>query len=192
MSMDIGDVPSQEELMRMQRETEQDREERQMAQGLAQRQAQQMGVAAPGYWDVIGKPNIGREADDDGLGDFTATEFSRMFALGNITREDYESWQWAIETESWVMTNEFRDADSKMGDDDLRMMYGEDRPTLTNEHARRLRSSMQVKKFMASLSVQARGLRSGTEIHAVAKQESGEEEAESSGRLDKLKDYLSG
>jgi len=177
----LGRGPSMEEYQRMQEEAEKDREERQLAQQLASSKAMEHGeTAAPGYWSVIGQPDIGRSGEnDDHIEDYLSTELASHFALGNITREDYDSWQWAIETEFWTMGNEFHDADSNLGDDDLRVMYGEDRPRMSNEMARRKRSAMQVKKLMASLSVGARGLRSGTEIHAVAKQEGSEEEGES-------------
>jgi hypothetical protein len=188
--------PSAEELQAMQEEAEKNREERGMAQQLASSGAMEGHAethAAPGYWDVIGKPDIGRgEEYEDNLEPFLQTEFASTFALGNISREEYQSWMWAIETEFWTAKNEFHDAESNLGDDDLRVMYGEDRPTLTNEHARRLRSAMQVKKFMASLSVDARGLRSGTEIHAVAKQESADDGEEEGGRLAGISKWLSG
>lgn len=188
-----GHQPTQEELAEMQAEMERDREERGMAQNLASSAAMDQPAAAPGYWDVIGKPNIGREFEDDGLEEFTATEFSSMFSLGNITRGDWQSWNWRVETEFWTMKNEFIEQDSKMGDDDLRIMYGEERPTMDNEAARRLRGASQVKKLMTSLSVDARGLRSGTEIHAVAKQESADEPEEGDGsRLSGVKNWLSG
>lgn len=163
-----------------------------MAQQLAQGGAAENQVAAPGYWDVIGKPDIGRQFEDDNLEEYAKTEFSRMFALGNITRQDWEDWGWRIETEFWTMKNEFVDQDSRLGDDDLRIMYGEERPTMDNEKARRLRSAGEVKKLETSLSIGARGLRSGTEIHAVAKQERPEQEEEESGRFSSVKNWLSG
>ena len=191
--MGNGQEPTQEDLAAMQAEMEKEREERNMAQNLASSAAMDQPAAAPGYWDVIGKPHIGRDYEDDGLEEFTKTEFSRMFALGNISRADWQSWNWRVETEFWTMKNEFKDADSKMGDDDLRIMYGEDRPTMDNEAARRLRGASQVKKLMTSLSVDARGLRSGTEIHAVAKQESSDDgDGEDGGRLSGMKNWLSG
>lgn len=193
--MSIGSLgnsqPTPEEMQQMQKEMEQEREDRNTAQQLASQFAGQEGAAKPGYWDVIGQPDIGRQFADDELEDFMRTEFSSTFALGNIDKEDWESWQWQIETEFWVTKNEFRDADSKMEDDDLRIMYGEERPELDNEKARRLRSAMQVKKIMTSLSVGARGLRSGTEIHAVAKTEN-QEESEEEGKLSGVKNWLSG
>lgn len=193
--MSIGSLgngqPSPEEMRELQEEIEREREDRNTAQQLASQFASEQGAAAPGYWDVIGQPDIGREFNDDELEDFMRTEFSNTFALGNIDKEDWESWQWQIETEFWVTKNEFRDADSRMDEDDLRIMYGEERPTLTDEKARRLRSAMQVKKIMTSLSVGARGLRSGTEIHAVAKTEN-HEEPEEDGRLSGIRNWLSG
>lgn len=190
--MSIGNLgsPSAEELKEMQAEMEREREDRQNAQQLASQAASQQGAAAPGYWDIIGSPDVGREFNDDELEDFMATEFSSTFALGNISKSDWESWQWQIETEFWTTKNEFKDADSNLGDDDLRIMYGEERPKLTDEKARRLRSAMQVKKIMTSLSVNSRGLRSGTEIHAVAKTENTEDEDE--GRLSGIRNWLSG
>lgn len=193
--MSIGSLgngqPSPEEMQQLQEEMEREREDRQTAQQLASQAASQQGAAEPGYWDVIGSPDVGRQFNDDELEDFMATEFSSTFALGNISKQDWESWNWRTETEFWTTKNEFRDADSNMGSDDMRIMYGEERPELTDEMARRLRSASQVKKLMTSLSVDARGLRSGTEIHAVAKTEN-QEESEEQGRLSGLKGWLSG
>ncbi len=187
-----GDQPTPEELRDLQEEMERDREERSMAQQLASSKAMEHDPTAPGYWDVIGDPEIGREFEDDGLEEYTKTEFSPMFALGNITRRDWESWNWRVETEFWIMKNEFVDADTHLADDDLRIMYGEDRPTMDNEAARRLRNASQVKKLMTSLSVDARGLRSGTEIHAVAKQERSDDTTDDAGALDGVRNWLGG
>jgi hypothetical protein len=192
--MSIGSLgngqPSPEEMREMQAEMEQQREDRQTAQQLASQAASQQGPAKPGYWDIIGSPDIGREMEDDHLEDYVATEFANSFALGNISKADWQNLGWRIETEFFTMKNEFKDSDGKMGDDDLRIMYGEDRPELTNEKARRLRSASEVKKLYTSLSVGARGLKSGTEIHAVAKTENEEQEEE--GRLSGIKGWLSG
>jgi len=192
--MSIGNLgqsqPSPEEMRELQAEMEREREDRNTAQSLAQQAAMEQGAAEDGYWQIIGEPDVGREFNDDELEDFMATEFSSAFALGNITRADWNSWQWQIETEFWVTKNEFRDADSKMSDDDQRIMYGTERPVLDDEKARRLRSAMQVKKLKASLSIDAQGLRSGTEIHAVAKTENQDGEEEESGSS--WKNWLSG
>jgi len=150
--------------------------------------------AAPGYWDVIGDPDIARERfeDDEHLGEFVATEMSDKFALGNITYGDWQSWQWQIENEFFTLKNEFQSSGSKLDAVDMATMgYGK-RPKLTDERARRMRSAMQVKKIMTSLSVGARGLRAGTEIHAVARSESPETEEEEQGRLAQAKQWLTG
>lgn len=191
--MSIGNIgngqPSPEEMREMQEEMEREREDRNTAQQLASQAASQQGPAEEGYWSVIGNPDIGRQMEDDGLEEFTATEFANPYALGNIDKSDWESLSWRIETEFWTMRNEFRDSDSGMDDDDLRMMYGEERPELDNEKARRLRTASEVKKLYSSLSIGARGLRSGTEIHAVAKTENSEEEEEK-GRIERLKSAM--
>lgn len=191
--MSIGSLgngqPSQEELMEMQEQREKEREDRQTAQSLASQAASQKGAAEPGYWRVIGDPDISREFEDDGLDEFAATEFANPYALGNIDKSDWESLSWRIETEFWTMRNEFQDKEGKMGDDDLRIMYGEERPSLDNEKARRLRTASEVKKLYSSLSIGARGLRSGTEIHAVAKTENDEPDEEK-GRINRLKSAL--
>lgn len=181
-------------LMREQDQRDRDQHARQMAGGAAQQAMAEGEFAAPGYWDVIGDPDIEREnfEDDEHLGEFVATEMSDKFALGNITYGDWQSWNWRIENEFFAIKNEFADGDAKLDDADMATMYGERRPRLTNERARRLRSAMQVKKMLTSLSVGARGLRSGTEIHAVARSESGPEEEEAQGRLSKAKQWLAG
>ncbi|TQQ78594.1 hypothetical protein EGH24_13815 [Halonotius terrestris] len=184
--------PDMEAQLERQQEMEAEREARQTASQLASQAAMEQGTARDGYWDVIGQPDIGREGDDDELQPFLQTEFSRAFALGNISRKQWQKWQWQIESEFFVIKNEFHDAESRLGDDDLRIMYGEERPRLTNEKARRLRSAMQVKKLMSSLSVDSRGLRSGTEIHAVARHEDSNDDEEDDSRTGRLRSWLSG
>jgi hypothetical protein len=71
----------------------------------------------------------------------------------------------------------------------MRLLYGEERPDLDDAKARRLRSAREVKKQLASLSVDARGLRSGTEIHAVAKTED-EPDEEEGGLFAGVRNYL--
>jgi hypothetical protein len=189
MSLGLGDSePSAEEMQQIQEEMEMDREVRQQSQGLASQFASERGAAEPGYWDIIGNADIG---DHDNLESYAAAELSSTHSLSNITREEYLSRTWRIETEFWLMNNEFRDGDSSMADDDMRIMYGDDRPVMTNERARRKRSASQVKKNMLSLGVDARGLRSGTEIHAVSKHErmgNDDEESSSGG----IRGWLSG
>lgn len=184
--------PNPEEMRRQQEAYDRRADERQTASQLASEAASRQGAAAPGYWDVIGDADISREVDvdDEYLSEYVATEMSDKFALGNIKYSDWESWGWQIENEFFVMRNEFQDADSNLDDADMAAMYGERRPRLTNERARRLRSAMQVKKMMTSLSVGARGLRSGTEIHAVAKTEQPTEQEEDNGLLSKAKSKL--
>lgn len=181
-------------LMREQEQYQQQQEGRQMASGAVQHAMQNGEYAAPGYWDVIGDPDISRERfeDDEHLGEFVATEMSDKFALGNITYDDWNSWKWQIENEFFTLKNEFQSSGSKLDSVDMATMgYGK-RPQLTDERARRMRSAMQVKKMMTSLSVGARGLRSGTEIHAVARSESPMDEQEEQGRLAKAKQWLTG
>jgi len=179
--------PDPEEMRAMQEEMEKEREARQQAQQIASQAAMEGQAAEPGYWKTIGQPDVG---DGDNLEAFTETEFSNKHALANITYEDWESWGWRIETEFWTMLNEMHDQDSKMDDDDLRIMYGEERPTLTNEKARKLRSASQVKKLMTSLSINAKGLESGTQIHTVAKTEQQEEPEEEQSRIGRWKSKL--
>lgn len=182
--------PSQEEMARMQMQMEQEREDRQTAQSLASEAASRQGEAKDGYWSIIGQPDIGRDNGTDTLEEYSATEFSNTFALGNISRSDWQSLGWRIETEFWTMRNEFKDADTAMGDDDMRIMYGDDRPTLDDEKARRLRSAGEAKKMYTSGSIEARNLRAGTEIHAVAKTENQDQENEDETRLGKFKSAL--
>jgi len=195
--MSLGNLgngaPSPEELERMQEEQERqeiEREQRQQAQQLVGQEAMERPATEPGYWDTIGSADIG---DHDNLEQFAQAELSDKHALANIRYEDWKSWSWRIETEFWSMLNEFRDSNSKMDDDDLRIMYGENRPELDNEKARRLRSASQVKKLMTSLSIDARGLRSGTEIHAVSKHEKMDDtDDDEGGILSGAKSWLSG
>ena len=173
---------SEEEYREIMEEQEREREARQTASQMANQAAMQGGRDErgnePGYWDVIGNPDIGREIDDQHLEDFMATEFSNKFAIGNIKYSDWESMQWQIENEFWTARNEFQSPDSTLEDDDMRIMHGETKPKMTDEMARRLRSAGQVKKAQTSLMVGAEGLRRGTEIHAVAKSETQNEPGE--------------
>jgi hypothetical protein len=180
---------SEDELRQMQQEMQEEQENRQTAQQMASSMAMEEQRDRDGYWEVIGSPDIGREIDDQHLEDFLATELSSAFALGNITHADWEQWQWQTENEFWTLRNEFKDPDTNLESDDMRMMYGSDKPELTDERERRMRSAMQVKKLKTSLSINAEGLRRGTEIHAVAKTEdSGEDDDEGSG----IRGWLSG
>lgn len=167
-----------ERAMREQEEFQRRQQERQAASQMASQAAAERGAAPPGYWDTIGDMDIGREVDDQHLEDFIATESSNRFALGSITYGDWKSQTWQIETEFWTIRNEFQDTDSDLDAADMAAMYGDQRPKLTNERERRLRSSMQAKKMHASLAINAEGLRRGTEIHAVARTESTDPEEE--------------
>jgi hypothetical protein len=191
--MSIGslgrDTMSEEEYREIQEQMQREQEDRNTAQQLASSAAMDQQPDKEGYWEVIGKPDIGRTIDDQHLEDYLATELSSAFALGNISYQDWQSWQWQTENEFWTLRNEFKDGDSNLEDDDMRMMYGEDKPELTDERERRLRSAMQVKKLKTSLSIDAEGLRRGTEIHAVAKTEdSGEDD--DGGRFSGIKGWL--
>lgn len=175
------------------RERRRDEQDEQTARQLAQRGASDASVAAPGYWDMLGDPDIDTEEWGGELEPFVKGELSRAFALGNITRDEYRNLQLRIENEFWQVQNEMRGPASKLGDDDMRMMYGEERADLNDNAARRLRSAREVKKNLTSLSVDGRGIRSGTEIHAVARTEDGNPDDEDSGGLfASVGNYLSG
>lgn len=186
-SLTQEDREAARERERERRRTEQDE---QTARGLAQGAAGQP-TAAPGYWDMLADPDLDAEATDD-LEPFIKGELSRAFALGNITREEYQDLQLRIENEFWQVQNEMHGPDSGLGDDDMRMFYGGERPSLDDNAARRLRSAREVKKNLTSLSVDARGLKSGTEIHAVARTEDGTTDEEAGGLFASVGDYLSG
>jgi len=190
-----GSGLSEEEYREMMEEQEREREQRQTASQMASQAAMDPGAGAgnePGYWDVIGDPDIGRTEDPQHLEDYLSTQFSNSLAIGNIRRSDWESMQWQIENEFWTMRNEFKSADSALDGDDMRIMYGEEKPELTDEMERRSRSAMQVKKAFTSLMVDGEGLRRGTEIHAVAKTENQGEEADDGGRVSSIRNWLSG
>lgn len=179
--------------MQQQAETHRQRADGQLARNIAQTAAIHGNEpAAPGYWDVIGDPDIKRDRSTEYLDQFLATEMSDKFALGNITYDDWRKWTWQIEQEFWTMQNELKDQACKLDAIDMATMYGSDRVELTDERARRLRSAMQVKKMMTSLSVNAQGLRSGTEIHVATKNESEREneDDEPSGRLARARKWL--
>lgn len=181
--------PSQEELLEMQRQQEQERELRQTATGMAQSMATQADpgdeMAAPGYWENIRDADIesGIDEYDEHIADFLSVEFSGQFSTGNITYEDWQKMQWRIEQEFWVAKNEMKSPESGLDDIDMAAMGYGARPELDDSRARRLRHAQSVKKMMTSLSVDARGLKSGTEIHTVSKTESEEPEGDDGGWL---------
>ncbi len=84
-----------------------------------------------------------------------------------------------------------RGPDTSLQDDDMRMLYGEERPDLDDAKARRLREAREVKKMQVSLSKDARGLKSGTEIHAVARTEDSGDDDEGGGLFAGVGNYLS-
>jgi hypothetical protein len=180
-----------EQARQRRREERRDEQDEQTARSLAQGMATQQGVAAPGYWDMLGDPDVDDPAWGDALEPFVKGELSRAFALGNITRKEYEDMDLRIDNEFFQIKNEMRGPDTQLEDDDMRLLYGEERPDLTDGRARRLRSAREVKKQLSSLSVDARGLKSGTEIHAVARTEDGDEE-DAGGLFAGLGSYLGG
>ena len=139
-----------------------------MAQEQAMRMAQEQD--REGYWRVVTDADVGRDGEDE-LPEFIASETTGMLALGNITRPEYHGNQWRIENQFDTIQNEFLDADSPIDEIDAATMFGSARPKGTDEAYRRLRSAEMAAKQMHSLSINAQGLRSGTEIHTVAKSE---------------------
>jgi len=175
-----------------QREEQRRQQDESAARSLASGAAQQMGAAAPGYWDVIGDPDLDDPQWGDSMEAFTKGELSRAFALGNITRKEWKNMELRVENEFWQIRNEMKGPDTAIEDDDMRLLYGEERPELDDAKARRLRSARDVKKMLASLSVDARGLKSGTEIHAVAKTEDSDGEDDEGGLFAGMTSYLQG
>jgi len=192
--MSIGRGPrisqeEREEARERERERQREQQDEQAARTMAQSAATQQGTAAPGYWDMLGDPDIDHPQWGDNLEAWAQGELSRAFALGNLTRKEWKDMELRIENEFWQMQNETRGEGSDLDDDDMRLLYGEERPDLDDAKARRLRSAREVKKQLASLSVEARGLRSGTEIHAVAKTED-EPDEEDGGLFAGMRNYL--
>jgi hypothetical protein len=179
-----------EEARKKQEQRQRRQQDEQTARTVAQSAATQQGTAAPGYWDMLGDPDLDDPAWGDSLEAFTSGALSRAFALGNISRAEWQDMQLRIENEFWQIQNEMQQ--EHMADDDMRLMYGGSRPDLDDAEARRLREAREVKKNLTSLSVDARGLRSGTEIHAVARTEDGEGDEDASGLLASVGGYLSG
>lgn len=185
--------PTQEELMEMQAEQQRRQKEENTANELAAGAAREQGAAEDGYWGVLTDADISSDIEeyDEHLKEFLSAELSGQLTIGNITREDWKSWCWRTENEFWVIKNEFKDPDCKLDSLDMAAMGYEDRPKLTDKRARRLRDTQQVRKMMLSNSVDARGQRSGTEIHAVAKTESQEDEGDDGGG-GRISNWLSG
>ena len=173
------------------RERRREQQDEQTARSLAQGAATQQGTAAPGYWDMLGDPDLDHAEWSDSLEAFAAAELSRAHALGNITRKDWKDLELRIENEFWQIENEMK-SNENLADDDQRLLYGEERPELSDDLARRKRAAREVKKNITSLSVDARGLRSGTEIHAVARTEDGDDGEEEGGLFAGMSGYLSG
>jgi len=193
MSRSLGPPISKQErekALERQQERQRQQQDEQTARTLASGAATQQGTAAPGYWDMLADPDIDDPAWDDQLEAFVKTEMSRAFALGNITRSEYNDLQLRIENKFWQIQNEMRGPNTTLADDDMRMLYGEERADLDDAKARRLRGARDVAQMLPSLSVDARGLRSGTEIHAVARTEDGEGETDGEGLFAGLGSYL--
>jgi len=193
MSRSLGPPISKQErekALERQQERQRQQQDEQTARSLASGAATQQGTAAPGYWDMLADPDIDDPAWDDQLEAFVKTEMSRAFALGNITRSEYNDLQLRIENKFWQIQNEMRGPNTTLADDDMRMLYGEERADLDDAKARRLRGARDVAQMLPSLSVEARGLRSGTEIHAVARTEDGEGDADGEGLFAGLGSYL--
>lgn len=193
MSTSLGpsiSAKDREQALERAREERKREQDESTARQLASGAATQKGTAAPGYWDMLGDPDMDDPAWGDSMEAFTKAELSRAFALGNISRKDWRNMELRIENEFWQIQNEMRGPDTSLQDDDMRMLYGEERPDLDDAKARRLRSAREVKKMLSSLSVDARGLRSGTEIHAVARTEDGGEDDDSGGPFSGLGSYL--
>lgn len=187
--------PSDRQLAQMRREQaerERRQTEQQMASGAAQQAIADQDFAAPGYWDIISGLDFEREQlDDDYIEDFLKPIGSKFNVLGNIPYGKWESLCWRIESELFVRRNELQDND-RLDDIDVATMYDEVKPKHTDERESRLKLSERALKMQLSLSVNAQGLRSGTEIHAVARTETGAPEEEDKGRLARAREYLSG
>lgn len=181
-----------EEARERAREEQRRQQDENTARSLASGAATQQGTAAPGYWDMLGDPDLDDPQWGDSIEAFTKGELSRAFALGNISRKDWHNMELRVENEFWQIQNEMRGPDTSLEDDDMRMLYGEERADLDDTKARRLRSAREVKKMLTSLSVDARGLRSGTEIHAVARTEDGDGDDDEGGLMASMSSYLSG
>ncbi len=153
------------------------------ARSLASSAANSNDIAAPGYWDMLGNPDLDHPQWGDNLEAFVSGGLSRAFSLGNITESEYQDMMLRIENEFWMVQNEMRDQDTTLSDDDMRLFYGEERADLSDSKARRLREAREVKKMLISLSKDAKALDAGTQIHAVAKTEDEKEDAEDSGGL---------
>ena len=180
-----------EAALKRRREEQRRQQDESSARQVATSAATQQGTAAPGYWDMLGDPDIDAPAWSDQLEPFVKGELSRAFALGNITRKEFHDMQLRIENEFFQIQNEMKGPNTSITDDNMRLLYGEDRPELDDSEARRLRSAREIKQMLVSLGVDARGLRSGTEIHAVARTEDGNGEHEDGGLFSGARDYLS-
>lgn len=184
--MSIGPSISKEDRERarkQQREDQRQQQDEQTARNLAQNAAGQGAFAAPGYWDMLGDPDIDDPAWGDEIEAFLKTESSRARALGNITRSEWEDLRLRLENEFFHIQNEMHGPDTQLADDDMRLLYGEERPDLTDAKARRMRGSREAIEMLTSLSVDSKGLDSGTEIHAVARTESDEPDEDGSGGM---------
>ena len=172
-----------EEARQQRREERREEQDENTARQLASGAATQQGTAAPGYWNEIADPDLDHPEWGDALEPFVQAELSRSFAFGNISRKEWRNMGLRIENEFWQIQNEMKGPDTTISDSDMRMLYGEDRADLDDSKARRLRSAREVKKNIASLSVDARGHKGGTEIHAVARTEDGDADGEDAGGL---------
>ena len=186
------DPKQRQQLLKEQAAQQQAQADRNLADAGIQQAMAEGEYAAPGYWDTISKLDFEYDdLEDDHFEDFISIEGSKFNTLGNLPYGDWQKFCWRIEQELWTRRNELQNNDS-LDAVDMATMYGEQRPTHTDERESRLRAAERALKLQLSLSVGARGLRSGTEIHAVARSEQPDHDTEPDGRLARAKNWLTG
>lgn len=171
----------------------------------AARQTSQQTAAAqgqpfrrnPSIWERLGSLDIAREEVPDEIEELLATEASDKFAFGNITRDDWRTYQLLVENQMHRITKEYPTPKTKLDATDRHIMYPEygpegepaPKPPLDDETHRRLMNAADAKNLMLSLSVNSKGLDAATQIVAVQRSES-DDDGDDGGRLKRFKNWL--
>lgn len=178
------------------RRTEHERSKARQAHGAAQQTAHERAaqgsidlsrLQSPDMIDELFSPDIDPDPDDlpeDVAGDLEAklaAEFGRHLGLGNITRDEYEERRIDDEAEALLVQQEFRRPAGRSGGKCTgairEIVTGKDdaRPELTPDRSRRIKSAMEERSMLRSLSIDARGFRGLTEAIVYTRSEGFEE-----------------
>jgi len=179
----LGRGMSEDELQEAQEQMQREQENRQQAQQLAGQFAGEQQIDKTNLIQMVQDLGLEGEVEQDHLEDFFAAELAPIIAISDLTPGDINRMDWRSEQQFWTAKNEFKDSDSSLESDDMRMMYGEDRTELSDRLERRRRSAEEIKKYLIRLARNSSFRRSMTEIRAVSETTQRDEGDDDSGSL---------